>query len=88
MNTQAPLGAFLPYCPLDKSMTTSQLPEAQTSDKELRAFPPVSDAVDYVKQINWTEVGQRCRTGVHNVGFVLAIFGEKIHDLGTWLSDV
>ena len=26
--------------------------------------------------------------GLNNVGLVLAVIGEKIHDLGVWLADL
>ncbi len=56
--------------------------------KELRSFPPISDAVDYVKQIDWKDVRRRSRVGVNNVGLVLAVVGEKIHDFGSFLAEV
>lgn len=52
------------------------------------AFPPIDDAVSAVKSIDWNDLGQRCRKGVNNVGLVLAIFGEKLHDFGAFLAEV
>ena len=52
------------------------------------AFPPVSDTIVWVKQIDWADVRQRCRGGVNNVGLVLAVVGEKIHDAGAFLAEV
>lgn len=52
------------------------------------AFPPIDDAVSAIKSIDWNDVGQRCRKGVNNVGLVLAIFGEKLHDFGAFLAEV
>lgn len=58
------------------------------STSEYRAFPPISDAVDYVKQINWTKVRNNCRKGVNVTGVVIAVIGEKLHDFGTFLGKV
>ena len=52
------------------------------------SFPPVTDTIVWVKQADWADVRKRCRGGVNNVGLVLAVTGEKIHDLGTWLAQV
>jgi hypothetical protein len=55
---------------------------------ELKSFPPITDTVVWIKQVDWADVRQRCRGGVNNVGLVLAVTGEKIHDLGAWLAEV
>jgi hypothetical protein len=52
------------------------------------AFPPVSDTIVWFKQVDWREVGQRFRGGLNNVGLVLAVIGEKIHDAGAFLAQV
>ena len=57
-------------------------------DLELPSFPPVDDTISYVKNIDWADVRQRARKGVNNCGIVLAVVGEKIHDLGAWLAQV
>ena len=61
-----------------------------TSSKtaELKSFPRMPDTVVWIKQVDWADVRQRCRAGVNNVGLVLAVAGEKIHDLGAWLAEV
>jgi len=51
------------------------------------AFPPVNDAVKAFQSIDWEDVRQRSRKGLNNVGLVLAVLGEKIHDLGVYLSE-
>ena len=55
---------------------------------ELKAFPPVDDAVAYIKQIDWVEVRRRAHKGLNNCGVVIAVVGEKIHDCGAWLAQV
>ena len=52
------------------------------------AFPPATDTIVFFKQIDWREVGQRCRGGLNNVGLILAVIGEKIHDAGAFLAQV
>jgi hypothetical protein len=52
------------------------------------AFPPVTDTIVWFKQVDWTDVRTRCRAGVNNCGLVIAIIGEKMHDLGCWLAQV
>ena len=49
------------------------------------SFPPVDDAISFVKNIDWADVRQRARKGLNNVGLVIAVTGEKIHDVGVWL---
>jgi hypothetical protein len=52
------------------------------------SFPPISDSIVWIKQVDWADVRQRCRGGVNNVGLVLAVLGEKVHDLGAYLAQV
>ena len=55
---------------------------------EFRSFPPVEDTIDFIKQVDWQDVRRRCRAGVNNVGLVIAVIGEKLHDAGCWLANV
>ena len=57
-------------------------------DENYKAFPPVSDTIVWFKQVDWADVRRRCRSGLNNVGLVLAVAGEKIHDLGVYLAEV
>ncbi len=57
-------------------------------EKRTPSFPPVTDTIVWFNNIDWEEVRERCRGGVNNVGLVLAVLGEKIHDLGVFLADV
>ena len=51
-------------------------------------FPPVTDTIVWIKQVDWSDVRRRCRAGLNNVGLVLAVTGEKIHDFGAYLAQV
>ena len=55
---------------------------------ELKSFPPVTDTIVWIKQVDWAEVRHRCRGGLNNVGLVLAVVGEKTYDFGHWLSEL
>ncbi len=62
--------------------------EERAFQKRTPSFPPVTDTIAWFNNVDWKEVRQRCRGGVNNVGLVLAVIGEKIHDLGVWMADV
>ena len=55
---------------------------------ELKSFPPVTDTIAWIKQVDWAEVRHRCRGGLNNVGLVLAVVGEKLHDFGAWMAEL
>lgn len=76
------MGAFFIYVLWIYSMTTT------TPGKAAPSFPPVDDAITYIKSINWSDVRQRCRKGLNNVGLVVAVIGEKIHDVGSWMAQL
>ena len=57
-------------------------------DEKKPSFPPVDDFVSYVKNIDWADVRKRARHGLNNVGLVVAVVGEKIHDFGSFLAEV
>lgn len=63
-------------------------PEWSLDEGTFKSFPPATDTIVFFKQIDWREVGQRCRGGLNNVGLVLAVIGEKIHDAGAFLAQV
>ena len=62
--------------------------EQRAYEKRTPSFPPLDDTIVWVQHIDWAEVRQRCRGGVNNVGLVLAVVGEKLHDFGAWLAQV
>ena len=61
---------------------------AKQAKSEYRSFPPVDDTIDFIKEVDWQDVRRRCRAGVNNVGLVIAVVGEKLHDAGCWLANV
>ena len=56
--------------------------------KRTPAFPPINDTIAWFNDIDWADVRQRCRGGINNCGLVLAVIGEKIHDIGVFLAEV
>ena len=52
------------------------------------SFPPVDDALTFIKNIDWEDVRRRSRKGLNNVGLVIAVVGEKIHDAGAFLAQL
>ena len=59
-----------------------------TSYKKAGAFPPVTDTIATFKSIDWVEMRARARGGLNNVGLVIAVLGEKLHDFGIYLAEV
>tara|TARA_B100000902_G_C27254157_1_gene886937 strand:- start:702 stop:938 length:237 start_codon:yes stop_codon:yes gene_type:complete len=68
--------------PVDGSFIVSD------TTSQAKSFPPISDTIAFIKDVDWDEVKERCRGGVNNVGLVLAVLGEKVHDLGVFLAEV
>ena len=62
--------------------------EERAYNKARPSFPPVNDAIEAFKKIDWADVRARSHKGFNNVGIVVAVLGEKIHDLGTWMAKV
>ena len=54
--------------------------------EELKAFPPVSDAIDKVKAIDWEMVKIRALIGVNYVGSGLSVLGRGIYTVGEALK--
>lgn len=57
-------------------------------EPETKSFPPIDDAIAFIQGIDWQDVGRRSKRGLNNVGLVIAVLGEKIHDLGAFLAQV
>ena len=66
-------------------ISTADSTKTATTDA---AFPPVTDTIQWFKDVDWADVRRRGRDGLNNVGLVVAVIGEKIHDLGVWLADL
>ena len=62
--------------------------EERALAKRTPSFPPINDTIAWFNDIDWADVRQRCRGGVNNCGLVLAVLGEKVHDLGVFLAEV
>jgi hypothetical protein len=61
------------------------------STKKTLAYPPaqlVPDTIIWFKQVDWQEVGQRCKAGLNNCGLVIAVVAEKVHEFGIFLAQV
>ena len=52
------------------------------------SFPPVDDAISAFKRIDWADVRKRARHGLNNVGLVIAVVGEKLHDFGSFIAQL
>ena len=52
------------------------------------SFPPVDDAINFVKRIDWADVRKRAHHGLNNVGLVIAVVGEKVHDFGSFIAQL
>ena len=62
--------------------------EERALAKRTPAFPPINDTIAWFNDIDWADVRQRCRAGVNNCGLVIAVIGEKLHDVGVFLAEV
>lgn len=62
--------------------------EERAFEKRTPAFPPCSDTIIWFKNIDWKLQRERARGGLNNVGLVLAVIGEKVHDFGIFLAKV
>jgi len=49
------------------------------------SFPPVDDAITYLENVNWTNVGSRTRKGLGNLILFAAQFSEKSYEFHMWL---
>lgn len=57
------------------------------SSSELRAFPPVSDFINYVEDIDWENVRYKTLRAMALVGIVVAFIGATLTSFGQWLQD-
>ena len=74
-------GAFLFYVLLILSNDCSFNFPAKASP----SYPPVDDAINFVKGINWSELGSRIRVGTSNLLLFAMKFSEKSYDFREYL---
>lgn len=60
--------------------------EERAYQKRTPSLPPIDDTISTLKSIDWAEMRERARGGVNNIGLVLAVLGEKVHELGCYLA--
>ena len=58
-----------------------------TSGKASPSYPPVDDAINFLKGINWNSVGSRVRVGVSNLLLFAMKFSEKSYDFHQYLYE-
>ena len=54
-------------------------------DLELRSYPPVDDAINFIKSIDWSDLGSRIRVGTGNLLLFAMKFSEKSYDFHEYL---
>ena len=62
--------------------------EERAFQKRTPSLPPIDDTIATLKSIDWAEMRERARAGVNNIGLVLAVLGEKLHEAGCYLAEV
>ena len=55
-----------------------------TKASELRAFPPIEDSIDFIKQVDWEDVGVRIRGGIRNLLLVAMKLSESSYDMHSY----
>ena len=56
-----------------------------TSGKASPSYPPVDDAINFLKGINWSDLGSRIRVGTSNLLLFAMKFSEKSYDFHEYL---
>ena len=56
-----------------------------TSGKASPIYPPVDDAINILKGINWSDLGSRVRVGTSNLLLFAMKFSEKSYDFHEYL---
>ena len=54
---------------------------------ELKSYPPLDDGISAIKSIDWALMRKRSVRDINQIGHVLAITGEFVHDIGVRLAD-
>ena len=67
----------------------SQLVEESIEDLEFEqkspSFPPVDDAITWLENVDWTNVGQKSRKIISQMIMFAMTFSEKSYDFHKWL---
>ena len=82
-----PFGSLLLLVSIDISQMTIVSTSNQTHSDELQAFPPVSEAIEKIKSVDWEMVQFRALMGVNAVGSALSVVGRSIYTLGEALKN-
>ena len=56
-----------------------------TSGKASPSYPPVDDAINFLKGVNWNNVGSRIRVATGNLLLFAMKFSEKSYDFHEYL---
>ena len=59
--------------------------EEKSSISELRSYPPVDDAINFLKGIDWSDLGARIRKGTGAMLLFAMKFSEKSYDFHEYL---
>ncbi len=62
--------------------------EERAYQKRTPSLPPIDDTISTLQSIDWSEMRTRGRAGINNIGLVLAVLGQKLHEAGCWLAKV
>ena len=76
-------GAFFRYVLLDINPMTI----VSSTGKASPSYPPVDDAINFLKGINWSEIGSRVRVGTSNLLVFAMKFSEKSYDFHEYLHN-
>ena len=85
---QARYTEYLDLLSEDEDYELIQFPQRFSHQMTNTSFPPVSDTISTFKSIDWAEMRERARAGVNNIGLVLAVLGEKLHEAGCYLAEL
>ena len=72
--------------PANAGFSLVVLSQTTMTTSQLRSFPPADDAIDFIKQVDWQDVGLRTKNGVKNLLLVAAAISEKSFDFHIWLA--
>ena len=56
--------------------------------QELRSFPPVEDAIEFIENIDWEDIQQRTLRGLQLLGIIISFLGGQFCAFGEFLQDL